>query len=77
MRKTIGQAHAILGVVGCAVVINVQRDVEGAGREARAVERESYGLTGSGIRRIEAAGEIGEVDDIDIYCVADYGGDWS
>ncbi len=74
MRKTIGQAHAILGVVRCAVVINVRRDVEGAGGEAGAVERESYGMTSRGIRRIGRAGEIGEVDDIDIYRVTDYNG---
>jgi hypothetical protein len=61
-----------LCVVGCAVVINVQRDVEGASGETRAVERESYGLTSRGIRRIGRAGEIGEIDNIDIYRVTDY-----
>jgi hypothetical protein len=71
VRKAVRQSDPILGVVGCAVVINVQRNVEGAGGEARAVERESYGLTSRGIRGIGRAGEIGEIDDIDIYGVAD------
>jgi len=74
VRKAVRQSHAILGVVGRAVIINVQRDVEGAGGEAGAIQGEGDGLAGGGIRGAGGAGEVGEVHDIDVYGVADHGG---
>ncbi len=72
--ETMRQRHPILRVVGRAVIVNVQGDIEGSGRQARAIQGEGYRLTGGRTRGAGRAGEIREIDDIHIHGVADDGG---